>query len=47
MSERSKNLARYIRRAKGHPPDIMQTNYDEVLDKGFFALERGFSTRVS
>ena len=43
MSERSKNLARYIRRAKGHPPEIMPINHDEVLDKGFSLLKEGLA----
>jgi hypothetical protein len=43
MSERSKNLAHYIRRAKGHQPEIMQANHDEVLDKGLSLLKEGLA----
>lgn len=43
MSERSKNLARYIRRAKGHQPEVLQANHDEVLDKGFSLLIEGLA----
>ncbi len=43
MSERSKNLARYIRGAKGHRPEIVQANHKEVLDKGFSLLMEGLA----
>ena len=43
MSERSKNLARYIRRAKDHKTEVMQANHDEVLDKGFSLLKEGLA----
>ena len=43
MSERSKNLARYIRRAKGHQPEVIQANHEEVLDKGFSLLKDGLA----
>ena len=42
MSERSKNLARYVRRAKGRQPE-MQDNRDELLDKGFALLKDGLA----
>lgn len=51
MSERSKTLARYIRRAKGHQTAVMQANHEEVLDKGFSllkeSLEREFHNQIS
>src|SRR5664279_6257764 len=43
MSERSKNLARYIRRAKGHQPEVIQANHEEVLDKGYSLLKEGLA----
>jgi len=43
MSERSKNLARYIRRAECHQPEIMQANRDELLDTGFSLLKDGLA----
>ncbi len=50
MSERSKNLARHIRRAKGHRPEILQANHEGVLDRGFSllreSLAREFHTQI-
>ena len=51
MSERSKNLARYIRRAKGRQIETTQANHDELLDKGFALLKdslaREFHNQIS
>ena len=39
MSERSKKLARFIRRARGRQPATEQDNQGELLDKGFAFLK--------
>jgi hypothetical protein len=43
MSERSKNLARYIRKAKGRQQEMNQGNHDELLDKGFALLKENLA----
>jgi hypothetical protein len=51
MSERSKKLAHYIRRAKERQSTTSQDNQDELLDKGFAFLridiEREFHDQIS
>jgi hypothetical protein len=51
MSERSKKLAHYIRRAKERQSTASQENQDELLDKGFAFLkidiEREFHNQIS
>jgi hypothetical protein len=51
MSERSKKLARLIRRTRGLRPETKQHNHDELLDKGFAFLkidiEREFHNQIS
>src|ERR1700730_977446 len=51
MSERSKKLAHYIRRAKERQSTATQNNQDEVLNKGFAFLkidiEREFHNQIS
>lgn len=51
MSERSKKLAHYIRRAKERQSTATQNNQDELLDKGFAFLkidiEREFHNQIS
>lgn len=51
MSERSKNLARYIRKAKNQPTDSSPNNQDELLNKGFVLLKenlaREFHNQIS
>jgi hypothetical protein len=51
MSERSKKLAHYIRRAKERQSTPSQDNQDELLDKGFAFLkidiEREFHNQIS
>ncbi len=42
MSERSKNLARYIRKSKSSQPSN-QDNRDELLDKGFALLKESLA----
>jgi hypothetical protein len=39
MSERSRKLARYIRRARSRQPETKQENHDELLHKGFAFLK--------
>ena len=51
MSERSKKLAHYIRRAKERQSTTSQDNHDELLGKGFAFLkidiEREFHNQIS
>lgn len=51
MSERSKKLAHYIRRAKERQATTNQDNHDELLDKGFAFLkidiEREFHNQIN
>ncbi|MGB2898883.1 MAG: hypothetical protein WBB89_06440 [Candidatus Acidiferrum sp.] len=51
MSERSKKLAHYIRRARERQSTTSQDNQDELLDKGFAFLkidiEREFHNQIS
>jgi len=51
MSERSKKLAHYVRRAKERQSTTSQDNQDELLDKGFAFLkidiEREFHNQIS
>src|SRR5260370_10353375 len=51
MSERSKKLAHYIRRAKERQSTTGHDNQDELLDKGFAFLkidiEREFHNQIS
>jgi hypothetical protein len=51
MSERSKKLAHYIRRAKERQSKTSQDNHNELLDKGFAFLkidiEREFHNQIS
>lgn len=51
MSERSKNLARYIRKAKTRPPDLNQLDHTALLNKGFALLKenlaREFHNQIS
>ncbi len=51
MSERSKKLAHYIRRAKERQSTTSHDNQDELLDKGFAFLkidiEREFHNQIS
>jgi hypothetical protein len=51
MSERSKKLAHYIRRAKERKSTTGQDNHEELLDKGFaflkIDLEREFHNQIS
>jgi len=51
MSERSKKLAHYIRRAKERQSTTGHDNQDELLDKGFSFLkidiEREFHNQIS
>jgi hypothetical protein len=51
MSERSKKLAHYIRRAKEYQSTINGDNHDELLDKGFaflkIDLEREFHNQIN
>jgi hypothetical protein len=51
MSERSKKLAHYVRRAKERQSTTSQDNQDELLDKGFAFLkidiEREFHDQIS
>ena len=50
MSERSKKLARLIRRTRGRQSETKQDNHDELLDKGFaflkIDLEREFHNQI-
>jgi hypothetical protein len=51
MSERSKKLAHYIRRAKERQSTTSPDNHDELLDKGFaflkIDLEREFHDQIN
>ena len=51
MSERSKNLARYIRKSKSELTDTSPNSQEELLNKGFALLKeslaREFHTQIS